>query len=166
MGASTIMTLCMIEGILRLTHQYATFNAATELSWMRNNPHDLSQFFTIDPDFGFRPILGKGGYTPYGTLPNASPLEKRSGIIRLLFIVLVLPLMKPYEQWSAKERAARTTIISILQNLQIRYFDLYEPFQMAVKTGKTLQESPGDTAHPSTDIAKVFAEYLAHHQFL
>ena len=83
---STLLTVGGIEAVLRITHQYATFGAATELPWMRNNSQDFSQIFTIDPDFGFRPILGTGGYTEYGTSPNTYPVQKRPGITRLLFI--------------------------------------------------------------------------------
>jgi len=298
--------LGIIEGGLRLSNQYATFNAATELSWMRNSPQDLSPFYMIDPEFGFRPILGKGGYTQYGTLPNAYPLEKREEITRLLFIgdsvtargkiigaikaiygdanfeywnagvqsfntiqevkfylrynvgiqpdhviltfhlndfeptpvvffnkkkqlvvyvphtplkkvnrwlfekcylyrwiigitlnpekgrqaiteeiqqnlqvlhdelnarkirftVLIFPFLKPLEQWSGEENQARKEIIRILQQLNIRYFDLYEASQTAMRAGITVQESPGDTWHPSSEMATVFAEYLAQCRLL
>ncbi len=303
---STLLTVGGVEAVLRMTHQYETFNAATELPWMRNNSQDLSQFFTVDPDFGFRPILGTEGYTEYGTLPNDYPIKKRSGITRLLFIgdsvtvrgkiigaikqtygdetfeywnagvesfntiqevrfyqrynasihsdhviltfhvndfeptpvaffskenklvvyiphkpltyvnrwffeksylyrwiigrtldpqkggqeiateifehlrllrdslarddirlsVLVLPILKPYEQWSAQQRAARNVVLSMLQTLQISHYDLLEPFQEAMVQGVSVQESPGDTWHPSFAVAQVFAKYLASRQFL
>ena len=301
MCGSISLTIGGVEVFLRITHQYETFDAATELSWMRNNPQDLSQYFTIDPDIGFCPILGVGGYTEYGTSPNKYPLEKRPEITRMLFIgdsvtargkiveairrhyddeafeywnagvesfntvqevkfyqrynaaiqpdhviltfhlndfeptpvaffnekkqlvvyvphtplkrvnrwlfeksylyrwilgitlrpgqgrgeiaeevqqylqilrdelnsqqirltVLILPLLKPFEQWSQEEQDARHEILRIVQHLNIRYVDLYEPFQQAMAAGITVQDSPGDTWHPSSEVAKIFAEYMA-----
>ena len=42
--------------------------------------------FVVDPDFGFRPILGSGNYTCFGTLANDYSETKRPGVVRLLFI--------------------------------------------------------------------------------
>ena len=83
MLVTVIITVSMFEEYLRISHQSVTFNGATELPWMG----DHAAYFMIDPEIGFRPIIGTDGYTQYGTLPNKKyPVEKRSGITRLLFI--------------------------------------------------------------------------------
>lgn len=51
-----------------------------------NHPHDQKKLFTIDPKFGFRPILGTGRYSEYGTKINTYSIEKRQNTERLLFI--------------------------------------------------------------------------------
>ena len=41
---------------------------------------------TIDPEFGFRPTLGNGDYSRYGTLIPGYSTEMRSDSTRLLFV--------------------------------------------------------------------------------
>ena len=318
---STLLTLCAVELALRFYKQYGSFGAGTELMWMRTNPQDLTKTYTIDPDFGFRPILGTDHYNRYGTViggtvPNNYPLPggegegfsltKRPGVSRLLFIgdsvtergriilalkniygdekfeywnagvesfntvqevnfykkynaplrpdhviltfslndfettpvaflnregklvvyvpnhpltninrwffknsyvyrliiglllddrrsreaiaeevraslqelqdllkrngialtVLVLPLFEPYETWMPHEKEARQHILQILTAAQIRSFDLFEPFDQAIKAGINTQEQPGDTWHPSAAMAGLFAKYLFEQQLL
>ena len=74
--------------------------------------------------------------------------------------VPVLPWLKPYGEWDAAEKNAYRQIITILGNLNIRYFDLLEPMQTAVTRGVTIRESPADTWHPSRDLARIFARNL------
>jgi hypothetical protein len=83
---SIIVTLFMAEGLLRTYWPSSTFSMGSELQSMRNNPYDLKNLFTIDPDFGFRPILGNNFYNEYGTRINGYRLEKKQDITRLLFI--------------------------------------------------------------------------------
>lgn len=299
---TVVVTVVVIEAFLRIVRKSSTFNAATELPWMREN----AAYFTIDPEMGFRPILGTDLYTEYGTVPNRYPIQKSPGKTRLLFMgdsatyrgriiselkkiykedtfeywnagvesfntlqevkfyqkynthihpdhiiltfhlndfeptpvsfineqkqlvvyiphtplkkmnrwlfeksylyrlfvgrtlsptqgradiekevqqqlqvlnndalgknirltVLVLPLFKPYAEWSPDEKSARTKILSILPELHVRYFDLYEPYEKAITAGIRIQENQGDAWHPSQEMAKMFAEYLAHHGIL
>ncbi|MDH3675702.1 MAG: hypothetical protein OES12_09425 [Anaerolineae bacterium] len=79
-----VIALIMIEGFLRLYRPSPFVKTAVELSWIRDNPG--YNIFTLDPDFGFRPILGNGLYNQFGTKVNDYTLEKRPGITRLLFI--------------------------------------------------------------------------------
>ncbi len=78
------LALLMMEGVLRLRQPSPFVKTAVELSWTRDNPG--YNIFTVDPDFGFRPIMGNGLYNQYGTKENNYPLEKRPGVTRLLFI--------------------------------------------------------------------------------
>ncbi len=71
---------------MRRRDPYSAHGAAVELPWMRENPYDLTSVFTVDPDFGFRPILGNDYYNEYGTLLTDYPVEKRPGRTRLLFL--------------------------------------------------------------------------------
>lgn len=49
-------------------------------------PKDWEGSYTTDPDLGFRPVLGSGEYSEFGTVVNDYPEEKRSGVRRLLFL--------------------------------------------------------------------------------
>ncbi len=82
---SIALSLLLAEGIMRWRAPYSAHGAAVELPWMRENPYDLTSVFTVDPAFGFRPILGNDYYNEYGTLQAAYPVEKRPGVTRLLF---------------------------------------------------------------------------------
>jgi lysophospholipase L1-like esterase len=64
---------------------YGTFGAAIDMMQFRMVP-DMSKVYTVDPDFGFRPLLGNEVYSDFGTLVNDYPLAKREGITRLLFL--------------------------------------------------------------------------------
>jgi hypothetical protein len=85
-AAGVMVGLILIEVILKFVAPYGTFGAGSELLSMRTSPEDLSKLYTIDPDFGFRPILGSDRYNEYGTIKNTYRLEKPPGVIRLLFI--------------------------------------------------------------------------------
>ncbi len=78
------VALLLLEGILRWYQQSPFVETAVELSWMRDNPG--YNIFTVDPEFGFRPILGNGLYNQYGTKENNYPFQKRPDVTRLLFI--------------------------------------------------------------------------------
>ncbi len=73
-----------MEGFLRWYQPDPFVKTARELWWMRDNPG--YNVFTVDPDFGFRPIFGNGLYNEYGTKANNYSLEKPDGVTRLLFI--------------------------------------------------------------------------------
>ncbi len=84
----TSVSLCVlaVEIIFRTTRPQRAFRAATELENFRLNRGDLTQYFEIDPSFGFRPILGTEHYRDDGTRANAYVLEKPSDRTRLLFL--------------------------------------------------------------------------------
>ncbi|MDM8559983.1 hypothetical protein [Candidatus Parabeggiatoa sp. HSG14] len=304
---SILTALFIAEGFLRFYYQpYAAHGVAVELNWMRNNPHDLTKIFTVDPNFGFRPLLGNDLFNEYGTLHNGYSVTKKSNITRLLFIgdsvtyrgriinalkriygeqafeywnagvesfntiqevnfykkynaainadhviltfhlndfettpiafyeenrlvvyapnipinrvnpwlfknshlyrfllgvligeknqhkeviaqeiqqsltelrdilkskdilftVLVLPFLKPFETWTPQDKESREKIISILSTSNIRYFDLLETLNDAVKKEVNIQELQGDAWHPSDDVSHLFANYLREKQLL
>src|SRR5262249_7206102 len=62
------------------------FGGAYELTQFRQGGPDGLSTFVIDPNFGFRPVLGEGPYTRFGTLANDYAAAKPPGVQRLLFI--------------------------------------------------------------------------------
>jgi hypothetical protein len=83
---STMAAMLLAEWAVRFYYEpYSALGTGVELSWMRNSP-DLRKFFTIDPSFGFRPILGNAYYNQYGTKVNGYAITKKAGVERLLFI--------------------------------------------------------------------------------
>lgn len=49
-------------------------------------PRDWEGSYTIDEDLGFRPVLGTGEYSKFGTVVNDYPEEKAPGVRRVLFL--------------------------------------------------------------------------------
>ena len=82
------ISLCIlaVEVIFRITRPQRAFRAASELENFRLNHQDLTQYFEIDPGFGFRPILGTGLYSEYGTRANEYAIEKPPDTTRVLFL--------------------------------------------------------------------------------
>ena len=78
------LALLFMEGYLRWRQPSPFVETAVELSWTRNNPG--YNIFTVDPEFGFRPIFGNGLYNQYGAKANNYTIEKPPGVTRLLFI--------------------------------------------------------------------------------
>ena len=77
------------------------------------------------------------------------------------FTVIVLPILKPYDDWSPKEKRSRSTILEMLQQLGLRTFDLFDPLNEAIQQGVTIQqEPPHDPWHPSSEVSLYFANYL------
>ena len=79
-----VAAVVLMEGYLRWRQASPFVETAVELSWMRDNPG--YNIFTVDPEFGFRPILGNGLYNEYGAKENEYPIEKRPDVTRLLFV--------------------------------------------------------------------------------
>jgi hypothetical protein len=300
LGGASLAALVLAELVLRWHSPDSGFGAAEELRGMREGGAELGRLFTVDPEFGFRPVLGGELYGAHGTLRNDYPLDKRAGRARLLFVgdsvtargrivdalqevygrerlefwnagvesfgtvqevafyrrynaaiqpdqviltfhlndfettpiafrdaegrlvvfapnqparrinrwlfehsrlyrvwlalvqarggdyasiadevreslaelqgileadgirltVLVLPLMKPYAEWTPQERGARATILGILRQQRIRYFDLLAPLEQAIRRGVAVQEHSGDAWHPSAEVSREFARHL------
>ena len=83
---SVLLCVLAVEIIFRITRPQRAFQAASELENFRLNREDLTQYFEIDPSFGFRPILGNGLYRDDGTRANEYALEKSPDRTRLLFL--------------------------------------------------------------------------------
>jgi len=86
MTLSVVISTLIAESLLRHYKPYSAFKRGFELSYIRDNPRGLSKQFTIDSNFGFRPILGNAFYNKYGTWINTYTIEKRQNVKRLLFI--------------------------------------------------------------------------------
>ncbi len=303
---SIVVTLIIIESVIKLAKPYTTFGANSEIKWMRESDASLTKTYTLEEGFGFRPILNASTYSQYGTLRNEYPFNKGSKT-RLLFIgdsvtargkimralaeyygnnkyeywnagvesfntlqevafykkynqaiepdhviltfhqndytttpiaffnkdnklvvyapntplddltpwlyknsvvyrlyirvitsfqpkinqhivdeiknslqdlnntlakknirlsVILLPHLDSYPEWSQQDMMARSKIKETLDSLDIVYYDLLEPMNNAVANNINLNESPGDTAHPSSDVANVFAQYLYENNLL
>ncbi len=49
-------------------------------------PTDSEALYTPDEDLGYRPVLGEGEYSEFGTVVNQYPMTKREGVRRVLFL--------------------------------------------------------------------------------
>jgi len=49
-------------------------------------PEDEEVEYVVDADLGFRPVLGSGEYSEFGTVINDYPVEKTEGVRRVLFV--------------------------------------------------------------------------------
>jgi lysophospholipase L1-like esterase len=58
------------------------FQGPGRMFWIRN----FQPSFTLDLSLGYRPVLGSGAYSEYGTWSTGYPIEKRPGVTRVLFI--------------------------------------------------------------------------------
>lgn len=83
---STIFCIFTFELFQRIRAPYRTLGGGQELPQFRRGAPERLSNFVVDPDFGFRPSLGRGGYSQFGTLENSYPEGKRAGVTRLLFI--------------------------------------------------------------------------------
>lgn len=76
------------------------------------------------------------------------------------FSVILLPILKPLDQWSEIELWSRKTALELLSELKIRHFDLLPSLERALAARVNVQETPDDTWHPSSRVATYFAEDL------
>lgn len=83
-GVILCTTIFLAEILLRVS-PYNTFGAGRELEHKRKI-FGSPKTNVVDPDFGFRPVLGNSFYNIYGTKVNKYSLNKQPGTIRLLFI--------------------------------------------------------------------------------
>jgi hypothetical protein len=113
-GLSISLFILGVEIFHRLRAPYRALGGAQELPQFRHGGREHLSGFMVDPDFGFRPILGTESYTRFGTLENGYSEAKPQGIQRLLFIgdsvthrAKILEALKaeygsqPYEYWNA-----------------------------------------------------------------
>jgi hypothetical protein len=83
---SSALVMLGIEVFQRFKAPYRAFGGAYELTQFRQGVADGLSTFVLDPTFGFRPVLGDGPYTRFGTLANTYAAAKSPGVRRLLFI--------------------------------------------------------------------------------
>jgi len=77
------------------------------------------------------------------------------------FTLLVLPYLKPYDEWSQVEQSRREQIVTLLQELDMPHVDLFPLLEEALADGINIQEEAGDFYHPSEEIAGRFATHIA-----
>jgi hypothetical protein len=82
------------------------------------------------------------------------------------FSVILLPILKPYEQWNVREKWSRQAALELLKEEGIKTYDLMPDMEAAMKEGVVLPETPGDTWHPSAAAAEHFARYLSGQKIL
>jgi hypothetical protein len=124
-----------IEVFHRIKAPYRTFGGASELTQFRDAPPEDTADFVLDPAFGFRPVLGDGPYSRFGTLANHYAEEKPPDVSRLLFVgdsvthraQIVNALRAEYgaegfEYWNAGVESFNT----------VQEVDYYERFNQAI----------------------------------
>jgi hypothetical protein len=84
---TTVLSFATIEVFHRFWKPHRALGGAHELQQFRQDRQEaISTRVTVDPDFGFRPILPNRQYSRFGTLKNDYPESKAPGLTRLLFI--------------------------------------------------------------------------------
>ena len=74
--------------------------------------------------------------------------------------VLVLPHLVPTAEWPDVHRSRRAWILSTLEELHLRRFDLLPAMERCLADGHAVQESPGDHDHPNDEVCAYFARAL------
>src|SRR5262249_25778238 len=92
---------------------------------------------------------------------SLADLERLVAVDGARLTVLVLPILQPVRAWKPEDQEYRHLILSILESLRIRSFDLLVPLNEALAAGAVVAET-GDTLfwHPSREAAAYFAKYL------
>ena len=80
--------------------------------------------------------------------------------------VVLLPILKPIEEWNVGERESRDHSLRILGSLQLPVYDLLPTLEEILAGGVEVEETPGDRWHPSQAAADRFAEFLAREGLL
>lgn len=82
------------------------------------------------------------------------------------FSVVLLPILKPYAQWTPREKWSRQNALELLKEQNITTYDLLPDMQKALSEGLAIQETPGDSWHPSVAAGQHFARYLAEQKLI
>ncbi len=77
------------------------------------------------------------------------------------FSVILLPILKPYAQWTNREKWSRQNALELLKEQNITTYDLLGDMEKALSEGLAIQEVEGDSWHPSIAVSRHFARYLA-----
>lgn len=75
--------------------------------------------------------------------------------------VVLLPILAPPAEWNGVENESREYSKEILASLNVPLYDLLGTLEKALSDGVNAEEIPGDTWHPSQELADRFAEFLA-----
>lgn len=74
--------------------------------------------------------------------------------------VVLLPILAPPAEWNSAEKESREYSLQILKSLDLPVYDLLGTLEKALSDGVNAEEVPGDTWHPSQELADRFAEFL------
>ena len=80
--------------------------------------------------------------------------------------VVLLPILRPYDEWSRREKRHRALALAMFDELGLDYYDLLEPSETALEAGVRVGDEPGDTWHPSRRAAQRFVRYLLRRGYL
>ncbi|MEM7310724.1 MAG: hypothetical protein AAF682_28885 [Planctomycetota bacterium] len=108
-----------------------TRSSTQKLDVFERDQEGWTQRFTIDPDFGFRPLFGGRDYDERGFLHNAYPLQKTPGVERVLFLGdsvtrrgrIVAAIRERYGEANREYWNAGVESFSLVQS--VRYFLRY-----------------------------------------
>jgi len=76
------------------------------------------------------------------------------------FTVVILPILDPVEHWSQEQRENHATAVALMEELDLRYYDLLDPMQRALKDDINPREGGQDNWHPSDEVSEYFARHL------
>jgi len=76
------------------------------------------------------------------------------------FSVLVFPILKPMEEWNEREKRSRKNALRILEELNLRSFDLLKALPEKKSEYQRLRQDPEDTWHPSSEGGMVMGRFL------
>lgn len=76
------------------------------------------------------------------------------------FRVILLPLMKPLEDWDEGEKWSREESLKMFQALKLHYFDLWPRLEKFLASGARAAEAEGDFWHPNDAAAADLAQEL------
>ncbi len=82
------------------------------------------------------------------------------------FDIVLLPVLKPLEEWTVYERRSRSLSLEIFDQLEIPYHDLLPVLERSLRDRMALTESPEDLWHPSDQLARRFARHLLRSGYL
>lgn len=83
LGAATVLALVAAELAVRLLAPMPDLFPHWQWQAM---PDGDEVDYVVDSDLGFRPVLGRGEYSEFGTVVNDYPVEKTEGVERVLFV--------------------------------------------------------------------------------
>ena len=94
------------------------------------------------------------------TLVAIQKMQNHAKEAGIRYDVVIFPLLSLYDNWSAWDKNAHESFISILKNLKIDYVDLLPISQMMIKTNINAKENKGDSWHPNDRFAEFAADYI------
>jgi len=87
--------------------------------------------------------------------------ELRDAVGSRRLSVLIHPILRPRRKWKPEEAAAYEAIIPSLPELGIPFYDLWPTTEQALADDIVVSEKPGDSWHPSAELARRYARFLA-----